>query len=170
MNIANPVGAWKWSMEHLPIFNKRWNSRMSGDPRLMQSDMDWKMWRTRLMQLASRAGMSPNAFVDALTVSIGAHSMYQTRLAQYLRDGYSEADAEKKAVQDAEVLYNQTQQSSEGAFTSTMQVDRSWLSVLFTVFAMPLCLISVQLHDAFRNFKHNLTPGGRARSIEFMKK
>lgn len=170
MNIANPVGAWKWSMEHLPIFSERWRSRMSGDPRLLKSDMDWKMWRTRLMQLASRAGMSPNAFVDALTVSIGAHSMYQTRLAQYLRDGYSEADAEKKAVQDAEVLYNQTQQSSEGAFTSTMQVDRSWLSVLFTVFRNASMSYQRQLHDAFRNFKHNLTPGGRARSIEFMTK
>ncbi|UWH92398.1 MAG: ddrB-like ParB superfamily domain protein [Bacteriophage sp.] len=169
-NIANPVGAWKWSMEHLPIFSERWRSRMSGDPRLLKSDMDWKMWRTRLMQLASRAGMSPNAFVDALTVSIGAHSMYQTRLALYLRDGYSEADAEKKAVQDAEVLYNQTQQSSEGAFTSTMQVDRSWLSVLFTVFRNASMSYQRQLHDAFRNFKHNLTPGGRARSIEFMTK
>lgn len=169
-NIANPVGAWKWSMEHLPIFNERWRSRMSGDPRLLKSDMDWKMWRTRIMQLASRAGMSPNAFVDALTVSIGAHAMYQTRKAQYLRDGYSEADAEKKAVQDAEVLYNQTQQSSEGAFTSTMQVDRSWLSVLFTVFRNSSMSYQRQLHDAFRNFKHNLTPGGRARSIEFMKK
>ena len=169
-NIANPVGAWKWSMEHLPIFNERWRSRMSGDPRLLKSDMDWKMWRTRIMQLASRAGMSPNAFVDALTVSIGAHSMYQTRLAQYLRDGYSEADAEKKAVQDAEVLYNQTQQSSEGAFTSTMQVDRSWLSVLFTVFRNASMSYQRQLHDALRNFKHNLTQGGRARSIEFMKK
>ena len=169
-NILNPAKAWKWSMEHLPIFSERWRSRMSGDPRLLKSDMDWKMWRTRLMQLASRAGMSPNAFVDALTVSIGAHSMYQTRLAQYLRDGYSEADAEKKAVQDAEVLYNQTQQSSEGAFTSTMQVDRSWLSVLFTVFRNASMSYQRQLHDAFRNFKHNLTPGGRARSIEFMKK
>ena len=169
-NIANPVGAWKWSMEHLPIFSERWRSRMSGDPRLLKSDMDWKMWRTRIMQLASRAGMSPNAFVDALTVSIGAHSMYQTRLAQYLRDGYSEADAEKKAVQDAEVLYNQTQQSSEGAFTSTMQVDRSWLSVLFTVFRNASMSYQRQLFDALRNFKNNLTPGGRARSIEFMKK
>ena len=169
-NIVNPVGAWKWSMEHLPIFNERWRSRMSGDPRLLKSDMDWKMWRTRVMQLASRAGMSPNAFVDALTVSIGAHSMYQTRLAQYLRDGYSKTDAEKKAVQDAEVLYNQTQQSSEGAFTSTMQVDRSWLSVLFTVFRNASMSYQRQLHDALRNFKHNLTPGGRAKSIEFMKK
>ena len=169
-NILNPAKAWKWSMEHLPIFSERWRSRVSGDPRLTKSGMDWRDWRANLVQRAARWGMSPNAFVDALTVSIGAHSMYQTRLAQYLRDGYSEADAEKKAVQDAEVLYNQTQQSSEGAFTSTMQVDRSWLSVLFTVFRNASMSYQRQLHDAFRNFKHNLTPGGRARSIEFMKK
>lgn len=169
-NILNPAKAWKWSMEHLPIFSERWRSRVSGDPRLAKSGMDWRDWRANLVQRAARWGMSPNAFVDALTVSIGAHSMYQTRLAQYLRDGYSEADAEKKAVQDAEVLYNQTQQSSEGAFTSTMQVDRSWLSVLFTVFRNASMSYQRQLHDAFRNFKHNLTPGGRARSIEFMKK
>ena len=169
-NILNPAKAWKWSMEHLPIFSERWRSRVSGDPRLAKSGMDWRDWRANLVQRAARWGMSPNAFVDALTVSIGAHSMYQTRLAQYLRDGYSEADAEKKAVQDAEVLYNQTQQSSEGAFTSTMQVDRSWLSVLFTVFRNASMSYQRQLHDALRNFKHNLTPGGRARSIEFMKK
>jgi hypothetical protein len=68
------------------------------------------------------------------------------------------------------MLYNLTQQSSEGAFTSTMQVDRSWLSVLFTVFRNASMSYQRQLHDALRNFKHNLTPGGRARSIEFMKK
>lgn len=169
-NILNPAKAWKWSMEHLPIFSERWRSRVSGDPRLAKSGMDWRDWRANLVQRAARWGMSPNAFVDALTVSIGAHSMYQTRLAQYLRDGYSEADAEKKAVQDAEVLYNQTQQSSEGAFTSTMQVDRSWLSVLFTVFRNASMSYQRQLFDALRNFKNNLTPGGRARSIEFMTK
>lgn len=169
-DLVNPVGAWKWSMEHLPIFNERWKSRMAGDPRLLKSDMDWKMWRTRIMQLASRAGMSPNAFVDALTVSIGAHAIYKTKLGQYLRDGYEQAEAERRAIQDAETLYNQTQQSSEGAFTSTMQVDRSWLSILFTVFRNASMAYQRQLHDAVRNLTRNLTPGQQAKSVEFMKK
>ena len=160
-NIVMPRAAWNWAMENLPIFNERWKSRMVGDPRLMKSDMDWKMWRTRVMQFASRMGMSPNAFVDALTVSIGAHAMYQTRKGQYLRDGYSEEAAERRAIQDAEILYNQTQQSSEGAFTSTMQVDRSWLSVLFTVFRNASMAYQRQLIDALRNMKRNLTSGRR---------
>ena len=169
-NLINPVNAWKWGMEHLPIFEERWKSRMAGDPRLLKSDMDWKMWRTRTVQLASRIGMAPNAFVDALTVTIGAHAIYQTRRDRYLREGYDEQNAERKAIQDAEIAYNQTQQSSEGAFTSTIQVDRSWLSVMFTVFRNSSMSYTRQLYDALRNLKHNLTPGGRARSIEFMTK
>lgn len=169
-DIINPKGAWTWCMDNLPIFNERWRSRIAGDPRLLKSDMDWKMWRSRVVQIASRIGMSPNAFVDALTVCIGAHAMYKTRLGQYEKDGYSREEAEKKAKQDAEVLYNETQQSSEGPFTSTMQVDRSWLSVLFTVFRNASMSYQRQLHDALRNFKHNLTPGGREKSIEFMRK
>lgn len=51
-NIANPIGAWKWSMENLPLFEKRWKSRMAGDPRLMKSEMDWKMWRSRVVEIA----------------------------------------------------------------------------------------------------------------------
>ena len=169
-SIVNPVEAWTWSMEHLPIFNERWNGRMAGDPRLLKTDKDWKLWRTRIVQLAARVGMSPNAFVDALTVCIGARAMYQTRLAQYLREGYSQEAAEKRAIQDAEILYNQTQQSSEGAFLSTMQVDRSWLSVLFTIFRNSSMAYTRQLYDALRNFKRNLTPGYREGSIAFMKK
>ena len=169
-SIVNPVEAWTWSMEHLPIFNERWNGRMAGDPRLLKTDKDWKLWRERIVQLAARVGMSPNAFVDALTVCIGARAMYQTRLAQYLREGYSQEAAEKRAIQDAEILYNQTQQSSEGAFLSTMQVDRSWPSVLFTIFRNSSMAYTRQLYDALRNFKRNLTPGYREGSIAFMKK
>ena len=169
-NIANPIGAWRWSMENLPLFEKRWRSRMAGDPRLLKSEMDWKMWRSRIVELASRVGMSPNAFVDALTVAIGAHAMYQTKLAKYNRMGYDPDVAEERAKQDATILFNQTQQSSEGAFLSTMQVDRSWLSVLFTVFRNSPMSYTRQLYDSMRNIGRRLTPGYKALSEEFMAK
>ena len=169
-NIANPIGAWKWSMENLPLFEKRWKSRMAGDPRLLKTDMDWKMWRSRVVEIASRVGMSPNAFVDALTVAIGTHAMYQTKLAKYKRQGYDTDVAETRAKQDATILFNQTQQSSEGAFLSTMQVDRSWLSVLFTVFRNSNMSYTRQLYDAMRNIGHRLTPGYKGMSVEFMSK
>ncbi len=169
-NIANPIGAWRWSMKNLPLFEKRWSSRMAGDPRLLKSDMDWKMWRSRIVEIASRVGMSPNAFVDALTVAIGSHSMYQTKLAKYKRQGYAHDVAEARAKQDATILFNQTQQSSEGAFLSTMQVDRSWLSVLFTVFRNSSMSYTRQLYDSIRNLGHRFTPGYKGLSEEFMAK
>lgn len=169
-NIANPIGAWKWSMENLPLFEKRWKSRMAGDPRLMKSEMDWKMWRSRVVEIASRIGMSPNVFVDALTVAIGSHAMYQTKKQKYLRYGYDEEVAEKRAKQDATILFNQTQQSSESAFLSTMQVDRSWLSVLFTIFRNSSMSYTRQLYDAIRNIKHRFEPGYQSMSEEYMAK
>lgn len=132
--------------------------------------MDWKMWQNHVVEIASRIGMSPNAFVDALTVAIGAHAMYETKKKKYLRYGYDEETAEKRAKQDATILFNQTQQSSEGAFLSTMQVDRSWLSVLFTVFRNSSMSYTRQLYDAIRNVKHRFESGYGAMSKEYMAK
>lgn len=169
-NVANPIGAWRWCMRNLPLFHKRWFSRMAGDPRLLKTEMDWKMWRSRAVQIASRLGMSPNAFVDALTVAIGAHAMYQTKLAKYRRYGYTPEEAERRARQDATILFNQTQQSSESAFLSTMQVDKDWISTLFTVFRNSAMSYTRQEFDAFRNIGHRLTPGYKRRTEEFMAK
>ena len=169
-SIANPYGDFKWCLENMPIFRERWYSRISGDPRLLKSDMDWKMWRSRVMEISSRIGMTPNAFVDAVTVSIGARAMYETRLKQYLKEGYPADAAQKRAMQDAAVLFNQTQQSSESPFLSTMQVDKDWLSTLFTVFRNSAMSYTRQDFDAMRNLKRNLTPGQKAKSIEFMTK
>lgn len=169
-SIANPYGDFKWCMENLPIFRERWSSRISGDPRLLKSDMDWNMWRSRVMEISSRIGMTPNAFVDAVTVAIGARAMYETRLKQYVGEGYPSDIAEERAKQDAAILFNQTQQSSESPFLSTMQVDRSWLSVLFTVFRNSAMSYTRQEFDAVRNLKRNLTPGQRTKSVEFMTK
>lgn len=169
-SLANPYGDFKWCMENLPIFYERWHSRISGDPRLLKTDHDWKTWREGIVAVAARLGMTPNAFVDALTVSIGARAMYQTRLKRYLKEGYTDEEAEKRAKQDATILFNQTQQSSEAPFMSTMQADRTWINVLFTVFRNSSMSYTRQEYDALRNLKRNLTPGQRAKSIEFMTK
>lgn len=169
-SIVNPYGDFKWCLENMPIFRERWHSRISGDPRLLKSDMDWKMWRSRVMQISSRIGMTPNAFVDAVTVAIGARAMYDTRLRQYLKEGYPTDMAEQRAKQDATILFNQTQQSSEAPFLATMQVDRSWLSTMFTIFRNASISYSRQQYDAMRNLKRNLTPGQRDKSVAFMAK
>ena len=169
-NLSNKETSFKWAMEHLPLFEERWKSRVSGDPRLAQTVMDWQSGHANLVGNIARIGMLPNAAVDALTVSIGAHAVYETRKAQYLKEGYSEEAAEKRAIQDAEIAYNETQQSSEGGFLSTMQVDRTWETVLFSVFRNASMAYQRQLHGALRNIGHNLTKQQREQTIEFMTK
>ena len=169
-NMAHPREAWTWCMENLPVFEERWKSRMSGDPRLMKTDVDWKTWRSNVAQIASRYGMAPNAFVDALTVCIGAHSIYQTRLRQYMKDGYSEEQAMERARGDASMLFNQTQQSSEGMYLSRMQVDRTYGSLLFSVYRNSSMSYTRMMIDSLRSLRQMCTPGYKEQSIEFMTK
>ena len=163
--VANPYGSWKWCMENLPLFEKRWKSRMAGDPRLLKNEMDWSLWRDNVVQMAARWGMTPNAFVDALTVCIGARAMYETRRRKYIRYGYGLEEAERRAKQDASILYNQTQQSSEGAFLSALQVDRSWFSVMFTVFRNSSMSYTRQLYAALRNTGRRIAGGAEFKGI-----
>ena len=163
--VANLYGSWKWCMENLPLFEKRWKSRMAGDPRLLKNEMDWSLWRDNVVQMAAKWGMTPNGFVDALTVCIGARAMYETRRRKYIRYGYGLEEAERRAKQDASILYNQTQQSSEGAFLSALQVDRSWYSVLFTVFRNSSMSYTRQLYAALRNTGRRIAGGAKFKGI-----
>ena len=169
-NMVTPWKAWNWAMENLPLFEKRWKSRIAGDTRLMTTEMDWKIFRSRLYDMMSKMGMTPNAFVDALTVAIGSHSIYQTRYNNYIKEGYSEEVADKKAKQDATTLYNETQQSSESAFVSTTQLDRTVFSTAISVFRNSSMGYQRQAHDAIRNIGRLLQKGYKEQSIEFMTK
>jgi len=169
-NAATPWKAWKWAMENLPLVEKRWMSRIAGDTRLMDTESDWKYFHSQIVQKLAKWGMSPNAFVDAVTVSIGAYSMYQSKYDRYIKDGYSEEEADKRAKQDATILYNETQQSSEGAFTAAVQVERTAQATAFTVFRNSSMGYQRQLHDALRNLGKHFKKGYREESIEFMTK
>ena len=169
-NMANPFGAWKWSMENLPLFEKRWKSRQAGDSRLMETESDWKIWKSKAVEIAGRLGMTPNAFVDAVTVAIGARSIYETRLKKYLDYGYSQEVAEEKAKRDATVLFNESQQSNESAFLSQIQVDRTVASVVFTVFRNSSMGYQRMYVDAIRNIGRMMKPGYKGESVEFMTK
>lgn len=167
---ATPWMSWNWAMDNLPAFEKRWKSRIAGDPRLMDNDSEWKFLHSRLYKAAQKLGMTPNAFIDALTVSIGAKAMYDTRYKQYIQEGFSEEKADEKAKLDATVLFNETQQSSEGAFVSTMQMDRTVGAIALSVYRNSSMGFQRQLHDALRGIGRHFQSGYREQSIEFMTK
>lgn len=170
---SNPVGAvraWNWAIEQLPGFAERWQSRQAGDSRLRESDADWGLWKNKIIETASRWGMSPNAFVDGLTVAMGAKAIYETKMRRYKDDGYSDEEAKKLALRDASVAYNETQQSSGNAYLSSMQLDRTVASVAFTVFRNASMGYQRRMVSALSNLKRKLKPGYRDESIAFMTK
>ena len=169
-SIATPAASWKWAMENLPMFEKRWKSRIAGDTRLMETELDAGFFKSQAYEKLSKYGMMANAFVDALTVSIGSHSIYQTKYDKYIKEGFSEEVADEKAKHDATMLYNETQQSNEGAFLSPVQLDRTVGATMFTVFRNSSMGYQRQLHDAIRNLVKMMKPGYKAESIAFTTK
>ena len=165
------IDTWKWAMENLPDFRYRWGSRIAGDSRLLESDADWKMWKKTWIKRLQKAGMSANAAVDAFTVSQGAKAVYETAKKRYLKEGYSAERADELAKRDAVVCYNESQQSSENAFLSAMQLDRTASTVAFTVFRNGPMGYQRRFAMALARLKNKLT--GKIRkeyAIEFMTK
>lgn len=168
--MGNAEGTIKWAMENLPGFSKRWQSRQAGDTRLMETDSDWKVWKNSAVKTIGRYSMLPNASVDCLTVAIGARGVYRTAKRRYLDYGFSEAQAEKRALQDAAISYNASQQSSEGAFTSAQQVDRTLAGVATTVFRNASMGYERRFTQGLRNLKNMAKRGYREEVIENTKK
>lgn len=165
---VHPYGSFKWAIENLPNFDKRWSGRKLGDTVLMDDPTDWKLWHTNLMEKAAYYGMTPNALVDAVTCAVGARAVYDTKYKQYIKYGLTEERAKEKALSDAEINFNTSQQSSEGAFVSPMQLDRTLESAIFTPFRNSSMLYERKGINALRNLKHRFEKGHKEASIKFM--
>ncbi len=167
-NIVNSYGTVKWAYKNMPVYQKRWNSRQVGDTRLMDDPTDWKIWKKGWVDGLVRGGMLANAAVDALTIAWGARSIYDSRYRKYKKIGASDELAHKRALQDAEIGYNLTQQSSEGAFVSAIQKDRTVAANMLSVFRNSSMAYTRQWVDAARNLKHRTQKGYKEDAIGFM--
>ena len=163
-----PYSSFKWAIENMPNFDKRWSGRKLGDTVLMDDPTDWKIWHTNLMEKAAYYGMTPNALVDAVTCAVGARAVFDAKYKQYIKAGLTEERAKEKALSDAEINFNTSQQSSEGAFVSPMQLDRTLESAIFTPFRNSSMLYERKGINALRNLKHRFEKGHKEASIKFM--
>ena len=164
-----PIGnaiVWGWAMENVPGLSKRWQSRQVGDTRLMDTDLDWKLWRNKYMKYLERGGMWSNALVDSATCASGAKAVYETKKRRYLKIGYTEEQAEKKALQDAAIAYKGSQQESMGGFVSEMQVDRTFLNNMLTVFRNSPFSYGRKMTTGLRELKKRMRPGYKSDFIE----
>ena len=167
---GNPMGSWNWALENLPGFKKRWEGQTAGNEKFLKSESDWKLWHTKAVEKATEWGMKPNAFVDAVTVAVGARAVYETKLKQFKEAGYTVEKATQKALQAANEAYNESQQSSEGVYLSPIQADSTAASAAVTTFKNSNFGFTRKTLQAAANLKRKSQKGYKESSIEFMKK
>ncbi len=128
-------GTWEWAMRNLPLLESRFQSRTMGDTRLADTSANMMESIKSVTDWLSKYGMLTNASIDAYTCAAGAKAVYDARMRYYTKQlELSHDDAHRRAVIDATVAFNQSQQSSEGMFVSPIQKDRDFASVMLTTF------------------------------------
>lgn len=167
---VNPKGSCEWAMEFLPGFKERWMGRMMGNEKLLPQDSDWKIWRNNFVKNATRIGMTPNAAVDALTVAQGARAVYLTKLEAYKKAGYTEQRANEKALQAAAEAYNESQQSSMGAYISPIQASGTAMTSLLTTFKNANFGYTRKTAQSLANIKRHTEKGYKEEAIAYMTK
>jgi hypothetical protein len=147
------IDSVKWAWENMPNFRKRIKSRTVGDFRLSATEYDKEEgWTNRLMRIAAY-GMMPNIGVDAWTIALGSHAVYVKAKKKYLRMGYSEEKAERRAIQDAELCFNKSQQSSEGAFMAPVQMSHTFWETTMMLFRNSSTSYTREFVTSVRNLK-----------------
>jgi hypothetical protein len=92
-NTAKAYGSWQWAIKNLPGFEERWKGRTGGNERLGENE--YSIHDSRIMKFARMAGMTPNAFIDAVVVSTGARAVYDSRKRFYKALGLSQEEQHK---------------------------------------------------------------------------
>lgn len=121
--MMNWVGNYKWALENLPAFRNRVESGDMGMTGMTDPTFDLGKAINKLGEW----GMVPNQLVDALTCAAGARSVYDFEFERAKKAGLSEEEAMNVARYNAEIAFNETQQSSRAEFVSPTQVSRNVL-------------------------------------------
>lgn len=145
----------EWAIANSPMFKKRWESKFAGMDifntkvnedggyGIYDKVADSKMGRgakafdDAISKFASDWGMTPNAFIDAMTVANGIKTVYEYELHRAKKQNGNKPITEKQkreAMIKAEIAFNATQQSSEGAFISEWQANRTLATRIITVY------------------------------------
>lgn len=168
-SLANLKGTWQWAIENLPTFAERWQGRMAGDPILTQAEQE-RGSQNKKLRTISKWGFAFNAGVDAVAVAIGARAIYRTKYRRYKDMGYSEEQANQKALEDAAISVNETQQSGLGAFTSVIQQDRTFWSRALTIYRNASMGYQRQLAEGLKAMRNGLSAEWRATAREKVQK
>jgi len=166
--MARPISTYDWAIENVPTFSKRVEGRAAGDTRIQNMEDDWRMWHKHFVELCVRTGMAPNAFVDAYACSVGARAYYDVKYKEYVKRGLSKDAAHQIAREDAAILFNESQQSSVGAFISRTQKDQTTMAIARTLFQNANISYMKREFQHIQELKNNATEP--AKQIEYLAK
>lgn len=124
-----PAQNHKWAKENLPAYRQRVRESDMGFEGLGDRDS----WGT-IDRMISKLGMAPNRLLDQLTVAAGARAVYNQAMRDLMKQGYNRQDAHERAVLEAEICYNESQQSSRNEFSSRVQKSSSAIMRPLTLF------------------------------------
>lgn len=116
--IFTPAGNMKWAKEHLPSFEERVNTGNMG----IEALKDENAFKNKLEKLTN-AGMYPNKLIDALTCAAGARAVYNFEYKRAQKRGLGNEEAANLAKYNAEIAFNESQQSSSPEMMSPMQAS-----------------------------------------------
>lgn len=153
-----PLSNYFWAMENLPSLRARRDDADMGYAELKKLNADNNLFKVldKLKGLG-RLGMMPNRYVDLWVCAHVARACYDEQLAYYKKSGLSKEVAERKARLDAEIAFNETQQSSQGAFLSELQSKHSVGSTIFTTYRNSPMSYQRVVIDASRNLRRMAT-------------
>lgn len=121
--MLNWPGNYKWAKDNLPAFNQRVESGDIGLTGLSEETFDNAI--AKGIEKFGEWGMTPNKYVDALTCAAGARAVYDFEYNKAIKNGLSEEEAKNVAQYNAEIAFNETQQSSREEFVSPIQKSRN---------------------------------------------
>lgn len=116
--IFTPAGNMKWAKEHLPSFEERVDTGNMG----IEALKDENAFKNKLEKLTN-SGMYPNKLIDALTCAAGARAVYNFEYERAQKRGLGNEEAANLAKYNAEIAFNESQQSSSPEMMSPMQAS-----------------------------------------------
>lgn len=129
-SLGKMKGTYQWCIENMPLFYARVKEGDAGNEKLQNKGF------SKGIDKYLKSGMVPNKFIDAFTVAIGAKTVYEYTYDRLTNgpDKIAAEEARRQALVDADIFFNQSQQSGMDTFLSPMQRSRSMLDIAFTTY------------------------------------
>ncbi|NDV46104.1 hypothetical protein D0T49_03490 [Paludibacter sp. 221] len=138
---------YRWALDHLPGFKERVSSGAFGNEKLLSDgwqNSEQAAGKQKILGKAgvkaddffnvlTKIGMKPNQFIDGLAISAGGRAIYDYKKSIYKKQGLTEEEANERALFDAAIAGNESQQSAMDVFLSPIQKSETlWARGLTT--------------------------------------